>query len=69
MEPNLQFQSHISENTGEIEFVLQNFPGAKSYTDVYDRSKILTNKVKIFCLLLIYKVHEYDLGGRWNSVW
>jgi guanine deaminase len=34
-------QTHISESPGEIEFVKQQFPKAKDYTDVYDRFGLL----------------------------
>ncbi|KAM8960564.1 guanine deaminase [Pelodytes ibericus] len=40
----LHIQSHISESTAEIEEVLRIFPGYNSYTDVYNRNKLLTNK-------------------------
>lgn len=40
---NLPIQTHINENLKEIEWVKELFPGAKSYTDVYDRAKLLKN--------------------------
>lgn len=40
---NLNIQSHISENIGEIEAVKSIF-NAKSYTAVYESSNLLTNK-------------------------
>ena len=33
--------SHISESAGEIEFVKQQFPWSRDYTDVYDRFGLL----------------------------
>lgn len=41
---NLRIQSHISENLGEIECVLENNPEMKTYAEVYDASKLLTKK-------------------------
>ena len=41
----LWFQTHISENTGEIEFVKELFPESLHYTDVYDKCGLLSNKV------------------------
>ncbi|GAB4430184.1 MAG: hypothetical protein OHK0011_12800 [Turneriella sp.] len=38
---NTLLQTHISENTSEIEETLRLFPDAASYTDVYDRSGCL----------------------------
>ncbi|XP_030049725.1 guanine deaminase isoform X2 [Microcaecilia unicolor] len=37
-------QSHISEAVGEVESVKTLFPNYKHYTDVYDKSKLLTDK-------------------------
>lgn len=39
-----RIQSHISENTSEIDYVLETNPKCKSYGHVYDESGILTNK-------------------------
>lgn len=39
--PDCLMQTHISESPGEIEFVKQQFPKAKDYTDVYDRFGLL----------------------------
>ncbi|XP_063311113.1 guanine deaminase [Pelobates fuscus] len=40
----LHIQSHISESTDEIAEVMRLFPGYNSYTEVYDRNKLLTSK-------------------------
>uniref|UniRef100_A0A8C1AXG2 Guanine deaminase n=1 Tax=Cyprinus carpio carpio TaxID=630221 RepID=A0A8C1AXG2_CYPCA len=40
----LHIQSHISENKGEVELVKTLFPGCKSYTDVYLKHKLLTDR-------------------------
>ncbi len=39
--PGVYMQSHVDENTHEIEFVRQLFPEAKSYLDVYARAGLL----------------------------
>lgn len=41
---DLHIQSHISENTDEVEAVKKLFPSYKNYTDVYDKHNLLTNK-------------------------
>lgn len=40
--PPLAIQTHLSENTREIETVLELFPESKSYTEVYDSFGLLT---------------------------
>ena len=40
------FQTHISENLGEIAAVHEVHPDAKNYADVYDQAGLLTNKVE-----------------------
>ncbi|MGO9421325.1 guanine deaminase [Roseiarcus sp.] len=39
--PGVYMQSHVDENTDEIEFVRQLFPEAKNYLDVYRRAGLL----------------------------
>ncbi|HXZ16481.1 MAG TPA: guanine deaminase, partial [Roseiarcus sp.] len=39
--PGVFMQSHVDENTDEIEFVRQLFPQAKNYLDVYARAGLL----------------------------
>ena len=39
--PDCLMQTHISESPGEIDFVQQQFPWSKDYTDVYDRYGLL----------------------------
>ncbi|XP_077097137.1 guanine deaminase [Siphateles boraxobius] len=41
---NLHIQSHISENKEEVELVKTLFPGCKSYTDVYLKHNLLTDR-------------------------
>ncbi|XP_029685128.1 guanine deaminase isoform X2 [Takifugu rubripes] len=41
---NLHIQSHISENPEEVKLVKELFPEAESYTDVYHRHNLLTDK-------------------------
>ncbi|CAM4543266.1 unnamed protein product [Leuciscus chuanchicus] len=40
----LHIQSHISESKGEVELVKTLFPGCKSYTDVYLKHNLLTDR-------------------------
>ncbi|KAE8355088.1 hypothetical protein BDV28DRAFT_129685 [Aspergillus coremiiformis] len=59
-EPPLHIQTHISENTLEIDDVRSQFPAAKSYADVYDTYGLLTPRT-----ILAHGVHlspdEQDL--------
>ena len=48
-------QTHLSENTDEVETVRQRFPEADSYTDVYARNKMLTPRT-----LLGHAIHLSD---------
>nr|XP_057927267.1 guanine deaminase isoform X1 [Doryrhamphus excisus] len=41
---NLHIQSHISENVEEVKIVKELFPDCDSYTDVYYKHNLLTNK-------------------------
>ncbi|KAJ3261150.1 hypothetical protein HK103_006459 [Boothiomyces macroporosus] len=41
---NLPIQSHISENIGEIQWVKELHPDCDSYSHVYDKYKLMTNK-------------------------
>jgi guanine deaminase len=49
---NAHIQTHISENKSEIQLVKDKFPDSKSYTDVYDKHNLLTNKT-----ILAHAVH------------
>uniref|UniRef100_A0A3B5MRA6 Guanine deaminase n=1 Tax=Xiphophorus couchianus TaxID=32473 RepID=A0A3B5MRA6_9TELE len=40
----LHIQSHISENLEEVELVKELFPNSESYTDIYHKCNILTDK-------------------------
>ncbi|XP_072933325.1 guanine deaminase isoform X2 [Epargyreus clarus] len=50
-----RIQSHISENCKEIECVLDMNPDAKSYAEVYDKSKILNDRC-----IMAHAVHLED---------
>ncbi|KFY02590.1 hypothetical protein O988_02051 [Pseudogymnoascus sp. VKM F-3808] len=50
--PPLHIQTHISETTSEIDLVLELFPEAASYADVYDKARLLTNRT-----ILAHGVH------------
>uniref|UniRef100_A0A060TEY9 Guanine deaminase n=2 Tax=Blastobotrys adeninivorans TaxID=409370 RepID=A0A060TEY9_BLAAD len=41
---NLPIQTHISENTGEVEWVKELFPKCSGYADVYDKAGLLTDR-------------------------
>ncbi|KAE8292340.1 Guanine deaminase [Larimichthys crocea] len=41
---NLHIQSHISENVEEVKLVKELFPESESYTDVYHKYNLLTDK-------------------------
>ncbi|CAE6348527.1 unnamed protein product [Rhizoctonia solani] len=51
-DPTLAIQTHISENLGEIGFTLELFPKASTYTDVYKRAGLLTDRT-----ILAHAVH------------
>ncbi|CAE6406726.1 unnamed protein product [Rhizoctonia solani] len=51
-DPTLAIQTHISENVSEIAFTLELFPEASSYTDVYKRAGLLTDRT-----ILAHAVH------------
>ena len=42
---NIPIQSHISENSKEVEIVAQEYPNCKNYLDVYDTAGLVTDKV------------------------
>ncbi|KAI0555224.1 guanine deaminase [Xylaria curta] len=48
----LPMQTHISENTNEVELVKELFPDSKSYADVYDTHGILNEK-----MILAHAIH------------
>lgn len=48
----LPVQTHVSENTGEIQLVASMFPGSASYADVYDQHGLLTPRT-----VLAHAVH------------
>ncbi|CUA76170.1 guanine deaminase [Rhizoctonia solani] len=51
-DPTLAIQTHISENVSEIAFTRELFPEASSYTDVYKRAGLLTDRT-----ILAHAVH------------
>lgn len=42
--PDVLIQSHVSENLNEVEWVKELFPGAKDYTDVYDKYDLVRKR-------------------------
>ncbi len=59
-EKGLPIQTHLSENTGEMQLVAEMFPEDGSYTEVYDHHGLLTDKT-----ILAHAIHlseaEVDL--------
>lgn len=43
---HIHSQSHVSENLQEVKIVKEMFPDSNSYTDVYHKHNLLTNKVE-----------------------
>ncbi|HYF02561.1 MAG TPA: amidohydrolase family protein, partial [Patescibacteria group bacterium] len=41
---NLPIQTHLSENLKEIEFILKEFPAFNTYTEIYEKAGLLTDK-------------------------
>lgn len=58
--PNLRIQTHLSENAGEIASTMQLFPEASSYTDVYDRFGLATDRT-IFAHAIHLSEAEIDM--------
>lgn len=54
-DPDLHIQTHISENSDEIEFTKSLFPACSSYTDVYLKHGLLTPRT-----ILAHGVHLED---------
>lgn len=52
---NLPIQTHLSENVNELKWVKELFPQNSSYTDVYDRNGLLTEKT-----ILAHCIHLED---------
>jgi len=52
---HLRIQTHISENTSEVELVKSLFPERKSYTDVYDHAGLLSDRT-----ILAHAIHLSD---------
>jgi guanine deaminase len=42
---DVNVQTHLCESEGEIARVLEMYPGRKSYTEVYEKTGLLTGKV------------------------
>ncbi|XP_075135205.1 guanine deaminase isoform X1 [Leptodactylus fuscus] len=64
-EQDLHIQSHISESPAEIKEVLRLFPGYKTYTEVYNNNKLLTNKTVMAhgCYLTDKELHVFRERG------
>jgi guanine deaminase len=59
-------QTHLSENRDEVRFVLQNFEGIGSYTELYEKTDLLGSKT-----LLAHAIHlndeEYEILRRTDT--
>ena len=55
----LWVQTHLAENPAEVAAVARNFPGSRSYTDVYDQAGLLTPRT-----LLAHCIHLSDFDWR-----
>ncbi|KAG7730966.1 hypothetical protein KL933_000761 [Ogataea haglerorum] len=52
-EQNLPIQAHLSETEDEVEQILKMFPNCKTYTEIYDSHKLLTeNTILGHCIFL-----------------
>ena len=50
---NLYIQTHLSENVDELEFIKKRFPDIESYTEVYKKAGLLSNKsILAHCIYL-----------------
>lgn len=56
---NIHVQTHLSENKEEIQWVQDLFPECESYTDVYDKYGLLTEKT-----VLAHCIHLTDAEAR-----
>ncbi|CAH0760587.1 unnamed protein product [Diatraea saccharalis] len=65
---NCRIQSHISENQSEIENVLQMFPECKSYTDIYDKSRILNNRCIMAHAIYLSEEETRTLASKGVSI-
>ncbi|NXX85903.1 GUAD deaminase, partial [Urocolius indicus] len=62
---DLHVQSHISENEEELKLVEKMFPAYKSYTELYDKNKLLTSKTVMAhaCYLSEEELKLFSLRG------
>jgi len=64
---NIPIQSHVAENKNECQWVLSLFPDCKSYTEVYEKAGLLTDKtIMAHCIYLskpeIELMKKYQVG-------
>ncbi len=57
--PDILMHTHLSENTSEIAWVKDLFPGTKGYLDVYDRFGLLTDR-SVFAHCIHLDGHEFQ---------
>lgn len=58
---NIPIQSHLSENSKEIELVKELHPEYKSYTEVYHKANLLKNNMTIMAHCVLVSEEEIDL--------
>lgn len=61
-------QSHLCETQPECNWVKELFPWAKSYTDVYDSMRLLSEKVICFDLCVLSRFNEKTVNMLIRSV-
>ncbi len=64
--PDVLMHTHLSENTSEIEWVRDLFPGTKGYLDVYDRFGLLTDR-SVFAHCIHLGGHEFQRMAEANA--
>lgn len=67
-ETGLPIQTHVSENVGEIQLVKHMFPEADSYTGVYDKYGLLTDKTVLAHAVHISEAEASLIAGRKSKI-
>ncbi|KAH0496483.1 hypothetical protein TgHK011_003837 [Trichoderma gracile] len=67
-ETGLPIQTHLSENTGEIQLVARLFPETTSYTDVYRRLGLLTPRTVLAHAVHLSEEEADVIAGRGSKV-
>lgn len=67
-EKDLNIQTHLSENKGEIAFVKELFPRSKNYTDVYDSTGLLTEKTVLAHCIYLSEEEQNVIKERGSAI-